>query len=128
MNPQQEKLIAILRIGHDTSMRGEGVSLKQALSRVDYLEIRKLFDPNDLVPLIKENREFIDQWIMYSEDKRTSGGWYITEAWEVGQVDDPNGITHFASGEEAVAEYVVKELDFWASVREARVHLPDSQD
>ena len=53
---------------------------------------------------------------MYSEDKRTSGGWYVRETGEIGQVDDPNSRMHFATIEEAVAEYVVRELDFWATV------------
>jgi hypothetical protein len=116
MDPRHERLLAVLCIGHDTSMRGEGVSLRQALSRVDYLETRRQLVPQDLVPLLRARRELIDQWIMYSEDKRTSGGWYVTEAGEVGQVDDPNSRMCFASVEEAVAEYVVRELDFWATV------------
>ncbi len=116
MDPQHEKLLAILRIGHDTSMRGEGASLRQALSRVDYPEARGRLCPKDLIPLLHAHREFIDQWIMYSEDKRTSGGWYVRETGEIGQVDDPNSRMHFATIEEAVAEYVVRELDFWATV------------
>jgi len=116
MNSLQEKLLAILNIGHDTSMRGEGVSLRQALSRVNYLEARRQFDAKDLLPLIQERRQLIDQWILYSADKRTRGGWYVTEAGEVGQVNDPNSIMHFASIEEAVAEYVLRELDFWVTV------------
>jgi hypothetical protein len=116
MNPINEKLLAILRIGHDTSMRGEGVSLSQALSRVNYVEARKQFTSEDLLPLIQTHHEFIDQWLMYSEDKRTSGGWYVTEAGEVGQADDPNSIMRFATIAEAVAEYVVRELDFWVAV------------
>lgn len=116
MNPQHEKLLAILRIGHDTSIRGEGVSLRQALSRADYLEVRRQFGPQDFLPLLQARRELIEQWIMYSQDKRTSGGWYVTEEGEVGQVDDPNSRMRFASVEEAVAEYVVRELDFWSTV------------
>jgi hypothetical protein len=116
MNPSNEKLLAILRIGHDTSMRGEGVSLSRALSRVNYVEARKQFTSQDLVPLIQKHQEFIDQWLMYSEDKRTSGGWYVTKAGEVGQVDDRNSIMRFATIAEAVAEYVVQELDFWVAV------------
>jgi len=116
MNSPHEKLLAILRIGDDTSKRGEGVSMRQALSRVDYVEARKQFEPQDLVPLIQAHQELIDQWLMYSEDKRTRGGWYVTEAGDVGQVDDPDSIMHFASIEEAIAEYVVLELDYWAAI------------
>ena len=116
MNSRHDKLLAILRIGDDTSMRGEGVSLKQVLTRVDYVATRKQFEPQDLVPLIQAHQELIGQWLMYSEDKRTSGGWYITKAGVVGRVDDPNNTMHFETIEEAVSEYVVRELDFWAAV------------
>jgi len=51
---------------------------------------------------------------MYSADKRTSGGWYITEGWTIGQVDDPSSVIHIKFDAEAVAEYVVRELDFWS--------------
>ncbi len=116
MNSQDEKLLAILRIGHDTSMRGEGMSLSQALSRVGYVETRSQFGTQDLLPLIQTHLEFVEQWIMYSEDKRTSGGWYVTEVGNVGQIENPKSEMHFISMEEAVAEYVVRELDYWATV------------
>lgn len=117
MAPHQSELLAILGVGHIVSIRGEGISRKEALARVDYAAVRPQFTPIDLVPLIQAHREFIDQWLWYSEDKRTSGGWYITEAGEVGQIDDyPGGGRRFASIEQAVAEYVVRELDFWAAV------------
>ncbi len=116
MNPIQEKLLAILNIGNDTSMRGEGLSLREALSRVNYPEVRRHFNPQDLLPLIRAQRQFIDQWLMYSADKRTTGGWYVTEVGEVGQVDNPKTRIYFASIEEAVAEYVVRELDYWVAI------------
>jgi hypothetical protein len=74
VNTRIDELLAILRIGHDTSMRGEGISLKQALSRVGYREVRRNFLVQDLVPLIQAHTELVTQWIMYSEDKRTNGG------------------------------------------------------
>ena len=118
MNEKADKLIAILSIGHETSMRGQGLPLKQALSQVDYLNVRKQFCPQDLVPLIKSRKAFIKEWIMFSEDKRTSCGYYITEAGVIGQVNIPEKLT-CTSIEEAVAEYVVKELDFWANLKRA---------
>ena len=115
MKTRLDELLTILRIGHDTSMRGEGISLKQALSRVSYREVRRSFSAQDLIPLIQAHNELVMQWVMYSEDKRTSGGWYLTEAGDIGQVNDSSSTIHFESIEEAVAEYVVRELDFWAT-------------
>ena len=109
----QVKLLFILNIGQDVSMRGEGISLRQALSRINYHELRTQFTPKDLLPLLRMQPQIIDQWLMYSADKRTSSGWYIKESGEVGQVDNPKSSLYFASMEIAVAEYVVRELDFW---------------
>jgi hypothetical protein len=116
METTNETILAILRIGHETSMRGEGLSLRDALSRADYVDARKRFAARDLVPVIQAHKEFIQQWLMYSEDKRTSGGWYLKETGEIGRADDHNSTQRFKSIENAVAEYVVRELDYWAAV------------
>jgi hypothetical protein len=115
MKDHDAKLLDILKIGHDTSMRGEGISLCEALKRTHYKELRKTFGPNDLIAIVKAHPEISNEWIMYSEDKRTSGGWYLHEKQEIGQIDDPGSRKKFNSIEEAVSEYVVRELDFWAS-------------
>jgi len=115
LNEKQNKLTAILRIGHETSCRGKGMSLRQALHQTDYRNIRKQFSPQDLIPLIQSHRAFINDWIMYSEDKRTSGGYYITETGVIGQIDKPDTVS-FSRIEDAIAEYIVKELDYWENL------------
>ncbi|MDX2050742.1 MAG: hypothetical protein SFV15_00005 [Polyangiaceae bacterium] len=110
------ELLAILSIGHDTSMRGEGISLREALARTHYAALRADFAAADLLPLLSANHALIQQWVAYSEDKRTSGGWYLTGAGEIGTVEAPRGKGHFGCLEEAVAEYVLRELDFWAGL------------
>jgi|SRR6478736_3495977 len=91
-------LLKILGIGHDTSMRGEGISLHEAIRRSAYLKFRPHFSAVDLVPLVRQHPELIAQWRMYSEDKRTAGGFAL------------EGETA-----ESVADYIVRELDFWAA-------------
>lgn len=93
--------------------------MSQALLETDYLSLRKEFCSKDLVPLIQSRKDFINEWIIYSEDKRTSGGYYIMEDGVIGQVDEPETM-RFGSIEEAVAEYIVKELDFWAAVGKSK--------
>ncbi|MHB0914767.1 MAG: hypothetical protein ACYC5A_04920 [Thermoleophilia bacterium] len=115
MDPTQDTLLAILRIGHEASIRGEGISLRAALSRTDYVNARKHFGAQDLVPVIQAHGELARQWLMYSEDKRTTGGWYVTEAGEVGRLEDSESVERFGSIQKAVAEYVVRELDYWAA-------------
>ena len=112
----EEKILAILRVGHVVSKRGEGLSLRNALFHADYVEARKHFDAQDLLSVILKRRELIEQWLRYSEDKRTSCGWYLMDTGEVGRAAEPNEPLHFGSIEEAVAEYVIRELDDWAAV------------
>jgi hypothetical protein len=45
-------LLAILRIGHEASMRGAGLSLRDALQRAKYTELRSTFEAGDLIPLL----------------------------------------------------------------------------
>ncbi len=117
MTRDSTQLLAILAIGHATSMRGEGISLRDGLARTDYTNVRIGLTPADLVPLIRSNRRFVTQWVMYSQDKRTSGGWYLDEdACSVGRVGVPDDTIRFDSIEEAVADYVLRELDFWSRV------------
>lgn len=109
-------LLQILDIGIETSARGEGISLREALERADYRERRKWFNWTDLLPIILKNPFYVDEWLLFSEDKRTDGGWWI--------VDDLPGIGNLTTRErivcdsmpQAVAQYVVRELDFWATL------------
>jgi len=107
-------LLKVLRIGHETSIRGSGISLREAMARADYAGLRQKFGAQDLVTLIEADKVLIEQWLAYSEDKRTSGGWYILSNGEIGQVGQPESRVVFESIEEAIAEYVVRELEFWA--------------
>ncbi len=61
----------------------------------------------------------IEQWLSFSEDKRTTGGWYVARDGKVGQVLQPKTERRFATIQDAVAEYVVLELDFWSQISEA---------
>lgn len=113
------QLQAILKIGHETSMRGRGISLRDALIQTKYAELRPNFGPKELMPLIQGNPSLTEEWIAYSEDKRTSGGWYLTQGGEIGRVGIPESRTQFGSIEEAVAEFVVRELDYWTALGKA---------
>ena len=107
------ELLAILSIGYATSGRGEGISLREALSRAEYSVRRGSLKPSDLLPFLKLDPMLVRQWLAYSEDKRTSGGWYVLDTGEIGTVAPPRQKVRFDSVDEAVAEFVVRELDFW---------------
>lgn len=116
MTATRQELLEVLHIAHDTSVKGAGVSLQDALRRARYHERRPSFGAADLRPLLEADPELLDTWFGYSADKRTDGGWYVLASGEIGQVVHPDSRRRFVSPEQAVAEYVVLELDFWASL------------
>lgn len=118
MSDRNQDLLGILRMGHATSSRGSGLSLREALRRTQYKERRADFGPGDLRPLLSAHRELWEDWFAYSEDKRTGGGWYLLRSGEIGRIGYPDTRRSFECLEEAVAEYVVRELDFWADAQE----------
>jgi len=120
---RDEDLLAILRIGHDTTIRGEGLPVRDALARTRYRELRTSFQESDLLPHIEAHPAFVEEWLGYSEDKRSVGGWYILRNGTVGQVHPPATSVTFGSLQQAVAAYVVRELDFWANVAPANTRL-----
>jgi hypothetical protein len=110
-----DQILAILGIGHDASIRGIGVSLRDALAKTNYAAARPHLEADDLVPFIQRYPALVEQWIGFSEDKRTDGGWYLTRQAEVGMLFGAPK-EKFVSQEAAVAEYVLRELDFWLDV------------
>ena len=112
--PQREALRAILDVAHATSLRGEGISLKNAIARSGYCDVRPTIGPGDLLDVLLHEPDLVHQWILYSEDKRTSGGWYVLRTAEVGRLE-PKVLEHFDSLSRAVAEFILRELDFWAA-------------
>jgi hypothetical protein len=119
LDQRDRELLAILRIGHDTSMRGEGLSLRDALTRTRYRELRQEFQESDLLRHLQADASLVDEWLAYSEDKRTEGGWFLLRTALVGQIRRPAESIQFSSLENAVAAYVIRELDFWASIAPA---------
>jgi len=116
MKLPSDLFLKIIKIGHDTSMRGEGISLHDALKRIDYAGIQKDFESEDLMPLIKSNPSLINEWILYSEDKRTDGGFYLMEK-SIGSCKSLNTVYKSESQFELVSKYIVMELDFWAKLQ-----------
>ena len=64
--------------------------------------------------LLEAHPALLEQWLAYAEDKRTEQGWYVLRDGEIGQVTQPTAQRSYATIDEAVAQFVVRELDFWA--------------
>ena len=119
MTDRNALLQGILGIGHATSMGGGGIPMREALKVAGYAEHRPGLTAAELRPLVADHPELIEQWLSYSEDKRTDGGWYIRRDRKIGLVLKPGTERQYATIQDAVAEYVVLELDFWAHIDDA---------
>lgn len=107
MKGEESDLLKILQIANEVSIRGQGISIRDAIARARYRELRTAFEIGDLVPLIKAHKGIAEEWLAYSEDKRTSGGYAL--------------LREGRSIEEAVADYAVREMDYWVTVCDATV-------
>jgi hypothetical protein len=114
MTERERVLEGILGIAHATSTSG-GLSLEQALERASYQAHRSAVSAFALLEILRLKPELAEQWLRYSEDKRTTGGWYVKHDGEVGRVLMPESRVAFDTTPEAVAEYVLRELDYWAA-------------
>jgi hypothetical protein len=110
--------LEVLGIGHLASIRSaEGLSVRDALARAHYSDVRPQLSAQAFAELIRQRPRLVQEWDLYSADKRTTGGWYLNLArLEIGQFGRAESVRRFGSAEEAVAEYVLRELDFWSTV------------
>ncbi|HWN10522.1 MAG TPA: hypothetical protein VNO50_14860 [Pyrinomonadaceae bacterium] len=118
-----EELRSILSIAHDWSDRGAGRSLSDLLSSTRYRELRPTLRVEALEQQFEADHHLIEQWVAYSQDKRTRGGWWfqpVGAEWEVGRFGDSGADTstsdRFSKPSSAAAAYVLRELDFWANL------------
>jgi hypothetical protein len=108
------RLIAILRIPAQLAIAEAAPSLQAALARTGYAAYRPHFDAADVRALLEAHPALLEQWLGYSDNKRTDQGWYVLRDGEIGQLTRPSAQRSYAPIEEAVAQFIVRELDFWA--------------
>jgi hypothetical protein len=107
--------------------------MADSLSGAHYRLLRPHLVASLLRQEIENNPKYIEDWSAYSQNKRTSGGWWLEQTstgWDVGRFGhspaEPAPHAYFASGSEATADYVLRELDFWDGQR--RSSAPASDD
>ncbi|RBP40339.1 hypothetical protein DES53_10845 [Roseimicrobium gellanilyticum] len=117
MPPVHETLIAVCNIARDFPTS----SLKALIDRSGYRMHRQEITKDAIEEHVRANQQLIDEWLRYSEDKRTSGGWYL-------DVRGPFVVGALRTGErkqfddraEACAAFIKNEVETWASVDDAR--------
>lgn len=107
-----------LDIGHPSK------SIGQVVLESGFPSVRPRLTVARLAEYVRAHRTIIDDWLGYSQDKRTSGGWYFLEGspWVVGQVDSagPKPQT-FADAALACATFMLAELDWISNERPSNV-------
>jgi hypothetical protein len=91
-------------------------SLRDLVAAVGYEEVRPALTRQDLTEHLARHPGLVLEWLRYSEDKRTSGGWYLlhpSTGWLVGRLAGPEQERElrFGTGPEACAEFILRELD-----------------
>jgi hypothetical protein len=81
-----------------------------------YREARPMLTREDLSAHLARHPKLVLDWLRYSEDKRTSGGWYLihpASGWVVGRLggSEQEREIRFGSGPDACAEFILRELD-----------------
>lgn len=93
------------------------VPFSQLLRDSGYTEIGDQVSEADIAAGLAQAPRCILDWMEYSSDKRSSGGWYVTELpdqrYEVGHLSSgaPTRIT-FANNVAAVAAFIKREIEF----------------
>jgi hypothetical protein len=64
---------------------------------------------------LKTHTDLLDIWKQYSDDKRTTGGFYYRENF-VGSIEYEIFERTFTSDLEACAEYILREISFWLHI------------
>lgn len=109
---REENVLAILSIPNALSSNSNGISLLDAIRETRYVQIRDSLDAEMLAEALRSDRSAVERWIQLSEDKRTSGGWYVLrESREIGQLSDACSTRTFKTIEDAVANFILNELD-----------------
>lgn len=112
----EAELAAIVGIGDDRSIRNaEDLSMEKALRHTRYRDLRGDLSHESLAAALRGSPQAVEQWVLYSQEKRTSRGWALEPgACRIHRPDHPNSSYTFATLPDAVAAYVLHELDYWS--------------
>jgi hypothetical protein len=112
------RLMPFLRIAQRAG--GDSAAfIREALQRSGYAAVRPSFAAQDVRELLALHPPLLEAWLRYSDAKETPDGWYVLRDGEIGQVSNPAAQRQFGSIEEAVAEFILRELDHHAGAAAA---------
>jgi hypothetical protein len=91
-------------------------SMVRLLAESGFLEQRAKVRKDEIIEFLRTHPDFIESWEGYSQDKRSSSGWYLLhedKIWTVGyfSVGGKKKEQRYTSGFEACAVFILYELD-----------------
>ena len=90
-------------------------SLSTLLTESKFQTFHTEISIDDIIQYLKIHSDLLDIWKQYSDDKRTSGGFYYRSKY-IGSIDHTTFDNTFTSDTEACAEYILKEISFWLHI------------
>ena len=123
-NQRDDEVLRILKIArdHSTLRGGRGLSLRDLLEECNFRQLRPRLASSHIEAVLEKHPGEITMWLAYSEDKRTSVGWYFANVgesrWQIGKLDGTHEL--FESPIAACSEFVLRELDTWSTIDAAR--------
>jgi hypothetical protein len=98
-----------------------GRSLSDLVELTEYRKVRVSLTEPELEQWLASRPRAVERWLDWSEDKRTSDGFYVQPSpaggWQIGTVSS-NETTRYNAASTAVAAYILRELDYWAALGE----------
>jgi len=88
-------------------------SIREIVAASGYRELRGEFPASELAAYLRARPELMEQWVGYSEDKRTSEGWYLRPPNAVGRVTSappPQREQRYVDLAAACAAFIIAEL------------------
>jgi hypothetical protein len=85
----------------------------QLVARSGYRSVGPTLTAAELVEFLQADPTLVEDWYIWSQDKRTSTGWYLSlypAGGSIGYVGRADPELRFASHVEACAEFIVREL------------------
>lgn len=91
-------------------------SLNAILTETKFQLFYKEISIADIIHYLQMHPNLLDVWKQFSDDKRTTGGFYYRENY-IGSIDHITFDKIFTSDTEACAEYILKEVSFWLQLK-----------
>jgi hypothetical protein len=109
-----DRLDAICRIPQ--ALTASKRSLRDVVADSGFRELRSELTRDNLAAHLAGHPTLVLDWLRYSADKRSAGGWYLMRpgaTWVVGRLGgtEQERELRFGSGPEACAEFILRELD-----------------